>query len=447
VIVETVSRLLHVLNAADIPYVVLHGYEGLWERRPASDLDIAVSRDGFLARHHFLRQLQREFGWHIVQRLTYEHESEYIVLWRETDDCHASLVLCVDLCVDYRDSGRVVLRSGQLLASRRRRSAYWIPAPAIEFVYLFTKRLLKRAVEPRHTRQLSALAHEAPAEARRCLTALYGPQMASRIIDSAISENWQTLLGEQSTVRQTFYRNTLRHQPRSVLDYWMRDARRRVHRLFNGTGFAVALMGPDGAGKTTVARELMASSSGVFRRSRYYHWRPGLLPPLMRWLGKTQSIEEVVDPHGRPPHNMAISLVSLFYYFADFLLGYSLRVFAFRQRTGLVVFDRYFYDLYVDPTRYRMRVPRELVQQLMTIVPRPDMIVVLDASVEQIGSRKTELESLELERQTRVFHDLVRLLNGAVVLRTDVPPERTTTTIWRLIAERLSARLEGSGEL
>jgi hypothetical protein len=68
--------------------------------------------------------------------------------------------------------------------------------------------------------------------------------------------------------------------------------------------------------------------------------------------------------------------------------------------SGLIMFDRYFQDLLVDPIRYRYGGPMWLPRLLNAFVPPPDLLLlVLDAAEEVILSRKRELPPVELRRQ------------------------------------------------
>ena len=48
-------------------------------------------------------------------------------------------------------------------------------------------------------------------------------------------------------------------------------------------------------------------------------------------------------------------------------------------RTRLVIFDRYIYDLLVDSKRVRYGGPAWMLRLLARIVPRPELVILLDA--------------------------------------------------------------------
>ena len=63
----------------------------------------------------------------------------------------------------------------------------------------------------------------------------------------------------------------------------------------------------------------------------------------------------------------------------DWWIGYWTTIVRQRAKNGLVVFDRHLLDVLVDPLRYRYAGPLWLVRAMCRLVPRPDVIAVLDA--------------------------------------------------------------------
>lgn len=160
----------------------------------------------------------------------------------------------------------------------------------------------------------------------------------------------------------------------------------------------VLLAGPDGSGKSAVAAHLRRTCGEVFHGSTGYHWRPGLLPQPGRILGR-RKIGEVTAPHSQPLHCRPVSCALTFWYLADFLFDRLARVLRPRLRGTLVVVERGWWDMVVDPRRYRLSLPPPLIRALGRLVPRPDLLVVLDAPAGVLAARKRELPEPELERQ------------------------------------------------
>jgi thymidylate kinase len=85
-------------------------------------------------------------------------------------------------------------------------------------------------------------------------------------------------------------------------------------------------------------------------------------------------------------------------------------------KNGIVIFDRYYHDLLIDTKRYRYKGPLWLVNLIGKILPKPDLVILLDAPAEILQSRKKEVPFSETQRQQNAYRSLVsRLPNGYIV--------------------------------
>ena len=186
--------------------------------------------------------------------------------------------------------------------------------------------------------------------------------------------------------------------PLQLACYLLSDAIRRIQRWRTPTGLLVVVVGPDGTGKSTLIRHLVQATGPAFRRSRVFHWRPMLL-----WRRRVS--RDTTRPHCNPLHGASWSVVRLLAYLVDYWLGYSTLVRPSIARSGLVVFDRYFDDMWIDPKRYRYGGPVWLVKALRRFIPKADVTLVLDADEDTLLTRKQELPRAELSRQRRLYRD------------------------------------------
>ena len=174
-------------------------------------------------------------------------------------------------------------------------------------------------------------------------------------------------------------------------------------------GIHLALMGPDGSGKSTVIEAVKARISHHFGETVEHHWRPSLLPDIGVLLGRRETnTGPVTDPHGRRPHSRAASLARLLYYWLDYWLGWPLRVWKPKAQNQLVIFDRYAPDMWCDPRRYRLRLPKQLAKVICRCVPQPDLTFVLVAPAETIHQRKGEVPLETLRELLRNYQELAQ---------------------------------------
>ena len=120
------------------------------------------------------------------------------------------------------------------------------------------------------------------------------------------------------------------------------------------------------------------------------------------------------------------SAARLFAHFLDYWLGYWLVIRPVLARSCLVVFDRYFDDILIDPERYRYGGPSWLARMLRLLIPKPDLMLVLDAPEEVVLSRKQEIAPEEVQHQRRLYSEYQnRISNGWIIDATASPQQLT----------------------
>lgn len=212
----------------------------------------------------------------------------------------------------------------------------------------------------------------------------------------------------------------------------------RIERLISPPGLMVAILGTDGSGKSTVIDAITPVLESATHGAFYVqHLRPTLLPPLARLKGKTSGVQgPVTDPHGSKPSGIPGSLFRLAYLVADYVIGYWIKV---RPRIAkspaIVLFDRYAYDLEMDPRRFRIKLPNWLLHPATKMAPKPDLIFCLDGEAEEIQQRKKELPLEEVERQLAFIRDFAAHHPNAVLISTRGTVEETREQVLETLRE------------
>jgi hypothetical protein len=184
-------------------------------------------------------------------------------------------------------------------------------------------------------------------------------------------------------------------------------------------GLVVLVAGPDGAGKSSVARVIADELASEAACVVHEHWRPGLLPHPRAILG-ARGTGESARPQERALHGPFVSLALLGYYWLDFLLGGWLRHHPVRRGGGVVIVERGWWDIAVDGRRYRLSVPPSVVKALGYLLPRPEVALVLHGDPRALVVRKGELASAEIDRQNAAWAT-TRAAREQVVLDATAP--------------------------
>ena len=179
----------------------------------------------------------------------------------------------------------------------------------------------------------------------------------------------------------------------------------------------VALCGIDGVGKSTQAANLVAwaSESGLKADVLWCRWDPLLARPAIRLLnrysrsgGDGQAASEHDRRRGLKQRVLSVAPLraawrSLMVF--DYGIRTSVRVRRARRRLDLLVLDRYWHDVIVDLSAGgEMAKPPRL---LTLLLPRPDLVLVLELPEEEAIVRQPDALDLTHLRQRRQLYGVV----------------------------------------
>lgn len=220
----------------------------------------------------------------------------------------------------------------------------------------------------------------------------------------------------------------------------------RLSRFFKPKpGYVVAILGTDGSGKSTIINAVEPwLNEGFHNGVVYRHLRPKLLKDLGVISNKRSDNKEgevVSNPHNGKTSGLLVSLVKWFYYLTDYTIGYLVKVWIkISVKSEVFLFDRYYYDYYIDQKRFGISLPMWLIRIGDFFVPNPDLIICLGGDAEKIYNRKPETSIEEVKRQTEAIINLANRNKAAVYIDTTVPLDNTLTEVRASLIKMLQIR-------
>lgn len=219
----------------------------------------------------------------------------------------------------------------------------------------------------------------------------------------------------------------------------------KILRLFKQPGYTIAVLGTDGSGKSYIINSITPILNEAFHNGiRYEHMRPNYLPSLAVAMSKKKADEPTgvcSNPHGSKPSGFIGSLIRLTYYWIDYTWGYFKKVFLDKAfKTHVWLFDRYYYDYYIDQRRARLNLPSWIIKLYGLFVPAPDLTICLGGDPEKIYARKPETSLEEVKRQTKVLKGFASTHKKAVWVDTTTTPEESIKAAMDAIVKMMSKR-------
>ena len=417
------------LDRAGIPYCVLHGYRD-YPRRIQSDVDCLIGPNINSAQLlALLRETGSRFGAEVVLCRNYY----FILAGRESDG--SPYFLTLDMSVDYEVDGLAYYAGTEVLENCRRHDRFWVPVPCFEFGGYLVRTIAKGCLDEERARRLSSLFREDPTGCEQHVARFWRTRGRALIVSAARSGNWTPVRQQLDKLRgELRWGAAVRHPARFAANRF-HGFIGRVRRLVRPEGIDVVLLGPDGAGKSSVIEALGPRLAPVFARSTCW----GFAPPVLGRL-RYRGVRRTDQPHALAPRSLPVSLARAGYWFVYYTFGYLKRHLALARST-LVLNDRHFVDILVDRRRYRYGGPLWVLQLIWHVMPKPDLVILLDAPAEVLQARKQEVPFEETASQRRAYLSLMQTVESGHVANAAQPKARVADDVSGIILRHLALRL------
>lgn len=431
------EKILQCLTESGLDYCVQNGYENMPDSFP-TDVDIFYRHASEKGLDRIVRKAAASAHLEVVQKIAMGYYHYVYWLTPELPEPGFQLELDFQSELSKRSMPHYYIPD-KLLDRKRLLRGFYVPGPVDEIQYTILRRTVKHNFEDKHLKVVQTAFNTNPNEIEKALRQEIPQDIVNRVIAIIKSGTVETFEEHYAA----FYdyvcclsrkNNTLKKR---ASQYWYYLTKMLPLRFLHPAGMDIALLAPDGGGKSTILQALkdyqITSFSGIVRKY--------LRPELFRNIGqyKPNAQPEMTDnpnPHGRKPDGWLKSWIRFLIYLVDFTLGYAVRVVPLKWNRRLVVFDRYYYDYYVDMYRYHYSLPKRIPHLFSFLVPTPAMTFILHAPADVIYNRKKELSMEETKRQCEAFKEIARHVDHAVLVNVDRSVDEIVKDIIRHIIKR-----------
>jgi len=410
------------LNSSSINYAIT----GCTENYPYiihSDIDIIIPSSQYNLFWDFMHNIQKlEIDW--IQVISHEITANYNIITLSDGTKHH--ILKPDVCSDYYRNGTLFLKADHLLLNRvYNDKGFFQLASEKEFIYYLLKKIDKGSIT---LEQFKHLKLQYSTNTKGCINEiiLFFPHLCHQVIVTAFEQNEISILENNiDNIKHGIHQK----QSFSLKDKFFQIIN-KTKRIIQPSGCIIAFMGPDGCGKTSVINAVKEDLTDAFRKNKQYH----LFPKESRETATN------TNPHGLKQRGFLCSLLKLFYFLWLYTIGYWCKVYPLKIRSTLIIFDRYFHDILVDPKRYRHSGGKIWIKIIGTLIPKPDLWILLDAPAEVIQQRKAEVTFEETSFQVNEYRQLFSNLSNTITINANQPLEQVIYDTERAIIEHLKKR-------
>ena len=417
------SQLFQQLKRENVTYCVLKNYDKL-PQEMGRDVDIWVKNGEQEKFKKILLKIAKALGWEIIRyipRMRNRGGGIYFFVYDEP-----LRAICIDCSIFVSWRGISYLNE-DIFAKNifLHKNGFDILPSGIEASILLLRALIDEGrITEKYKNRIIEYSRKDSKNFLEALIKPFGKKVAEYILNMAKEGNWDELEKDVHLLRRTLLKRALLNRPFSQLKQWIIRYSERLKEHFYPThGFLLVLMGPDGSGKTTVAKALLESN--VIKRlfgKREYVYRRFLVPwfkkifLMIKKKNKVKFLDFTTESSALPtPFGFIKSVLYILYLGVEYFLGhYYVR----RKKSNctLILFDRYYYD-YMIFEEYK-RCPRWLFFLVFKIIPRPDAIIYLKNDPQVIYTRKPERSIEEIKRQSEICEEIVRHFPNTNIIET-----------------------------
>ena len=441
--------LIKELDKNQVRYFILRNYEGLPETNQSKDVDIIVEPSKVKVANTILTSIYKQHGLSHLYMIRFTD----VYCWHGMD-IEQHLSIHIDIIGGYRVKGCEVFTFDELYEHTSEYKGFKVVDPLYEGVMVFVYKQFgyKTPKLKEEYKQVISKTNQLYPEIASILQRILGDKLAQVELEFIVQGDYDKLLSKHKKLTQQLRHYALKKAPLSCLIHTMKFYALKLCRLVlcrHRYVKSFSVMAPDGAGKTTFLNSLVEEMAFYFTKDtncgHIYHFRPTILPNLGEIGEKVGIMEQDTNysvPHRAKPVGIMSSFTRITYYWIDYILGWFIVTTKDILRDRFTIFDRYAYDLIVDPGRTRLNLPIWIRKKFVKFMPEPRLSFYIKVDPEEIYRRKQELQLDEIKRQVSDYEKLVSTNKRILPIDGNRPVQEMVNDAIKMILDQLTIKLK-----
>lgn len=437
---NVIEKIFLIINRLNLNYCVVSNPSTLPDCC-VSDIDLIYTGVSERALSKLINTIEEETGAVCIQQVTTGYKEYSYMLAIKSGSEIEKIQLDFFEHLYHKDFG-IIMKGDRILARKRKEKCFYIPSDLDALVYTVMRRLAKGQFTESHYQFVKVLYNRIDVQIRE--REKKQAQTLWSVIEAIVDGEFESIRNDfdlAKCIKDNASKNSLKD---IISIFGFKMFKFFPRRLFCPLGMSIAFLAPDGAGKTSIINHFYNDSfyQDYFASVVNRYFRPRLLKNLGHYntFDPKEEINTNPDPHSVQLNSVTKSIIRFMFYNVDFILGNAFVIYPHKVKRNLIIYDRYFYDYFADMKRYQYNLPEWIPALFSWMIPKPDIVFVLDAPANVIHQRKPELTLCEIDEITRRFKQNSRFFGNCYFVDVDKSLEDITRDIRLIVYEYLLDR-------
>lgn len=378
-------KFVEFMNQQNIDYLFL-GHISNFPTKLTSDIDFFIDFKNFDELKKIIKKFTNKYKLNISNIIRHEYNSYYFILSKKINK--EFYFIALDICNSYVIKSRELIKFKNLKKKTISKKKFKLHVLLDKnlFHYYILKKIYKNDINIQSFKLLKKIFLSLK---KNDLEVFFDNNTYVSLIKIFNSNNIKRFKKESLNLKNKLILN----KSKNLIE----NLKKILFRIKYKTGTHISILGLDGSGKTTQINLLKDSNfTQLFRNINVQHL-----------FSTSKKNSKIMLPYKKNNYGYFFSLIKILYLYWNFLMNFVFIIYPKKIKSTLIINDRSFYDVIIDPYRYRIGKFHKFLNIIFKFMPEPDLTIYLDLNPKKLLSRKNELSMRKIIELTKKYQNVI----------------------------------------